>query len=188
MAKKIGILGGTFNPVHIGHLVIAEGVLRGLGLDKVFFIPTNISPHKENGMVSPEHRLQMIKLALAGNESFEVLDIEIKRGGVSYTIDTVQELKKRYPDDELYLIVGSDLANSFSSWKDSGELQKMAKVVVAKRDNHPLKEKDSFIIVKIVQVDISSSALRDMLKKGRSIKGLVKDGVVSYIEKHNLYK
>lgn len=174
--------------MHIGHLVIAEGVLSSLELDKIFFIPTNISPHKENGMVSAEHRLKMLELALSRNKNFEALDLEIKRGGVSYTIDTVKELKNKYPDDELYLIVGSDLANAFSSWKDSGELKKAVKVVVACRDTYPLKQKDSFIIVKITQVDVSSSAVRKALKQGRSIKGLVNGDVVGYIEKHNLYK
>ncbi|MFH1504701.1 MAG: nicotinate-nucleotide adenylyltransferase [Candidatus Omnitrophota bacterium] len=187
MAKSIGILGGTFNPPHIGHLVIAQDILEALELDRVFFIPTNISPHKETGNAGAAQRLEMTRLTIAENENFKVLDLEIKRGGTSYTVDTVRKLKDNYPNDELYLIVGSDLANTFSSWKDIQELKKLAKIVAAQRKNYPLKEKDSFLIVNIRQVDISSSRIRDLVKKGKSIRGFVKQGVVEYINQHRLY-
>ena len=185
---KIGILGGTFNPPHKGHLVLAQEVLDKLKLDKIFFIPTNIPPHKENEGVDPNHRLAMLKIATEGNEAFEVIDLEIKRGGVSYTVDTLKQLKKEFSSDEFYLIVGSDLANDFSSWKEPEELKKEAKIVVGHRDQYPLKDKDDFIILDIIQIDLSSSKIRDLIQNGHSIRYLVSEKVADYIEKHQLYR
>ena len=115
---KIGILGGTFNPPHLGHSALAIEAVEQLKLDKVLFVPTNIPPHKDIDNSDISSRRDMLKIVIAGNNKFEIEDCEIKRGGTSYTIDTVRELKKKYPDDQPYLIVGSDLANDFSSWKD----------------------------------------------------------------------
>ncbi|MBU2266201.1 MAG: nicotinate (nicotinamide) nucleotide adenylyltransferase, partial [Candidatus Omnitrophica bacterium] len=138
MRKKIGILGGTFNPPHIGHLILAQEVYQKLGLDKILFIPTNLAPHKESRNVSGRHRLNMVKIALGKDRRFKVLDIEIKRGGVSYTIDTVRELKRKYSQADFYLIVGSDLANDFPTWRYFSELKRAVKIVVAKRRAYPL--------------------------------------------------
>jgi nicotinate-nucleotide adenylyltransferase len=184
---RIGILGGTFNPPHLGHLVLAEEVREKLNLDKIFFIPTNIPPHKEEEIISSLHRFNMVKLAIKGNPYFEVLDSEIKRGGISFTIDTVRELKRKFPYDEFYLIVGSDLVSTFSTWKEFDELKKMVKIVVAERENHPFKSKD-FIIVNITQIDISSSQIRKMIKEKRSVRYLVREKVFKYIKRHKLYK
>jgi nicotinate-nucleotide adenylyltransferase len=130
----------------------------------------------------------MLELSIEGRKDFEVLDVEIKRGGVSYTIDTVKELRNIYPYDDLYLIVGSDLANDFSSWKDFDELKKIVKIVVAQRNQDPLKSRDDFIIVEITQIHISSSVIREHLRAGRSVEYLVKDSVLDYIKKHKLYR
>lgn len=185
---RIGILGGTFNPPHIGHFVLAKGVSEQIGLDKVFFVPTNIPPHKEQDEVSPEHRLKMLELSLEGRKDFEILDLEIERGGVSYTVDTVKQLIKSYPEDDFYLMVGSDLANDFSSWKDFDELKKLVKIVVAQRNHDPLKSGNDFILAEITQIHISSSFIREHLKEGRSVDYLVNDKVLDYINKHNLYR
>ena len=184
---KIGILGGAFNPPHLGHLILAQNVLSGLGLDKIFFIPTNISPHKESNNVGATERLEMLKLTVADNENFQVLDLEMKRGGTSYTIDTVRELKEKYPQDEFYLMVGSDLANTFSTWKDFEDIKKAVKIVVANRKVYPLKETDSFLIVDISQIEISSSQIRKLVHNGSSVKYLVRSKVAEYIKQHNLY-
>ena len=185
---KIGILGGTFNPPHIGHIVLAKEIYEKLELDKILLIPTNIPPHKEDEGVSADIRLNMIKLAAKGQKAFEVTDIELKRGGISYTIDTVNKLKEVYSKDELYLIVGSDLANDFSSWKDFDQLSNLVKIVVAQRDKAPLKRKNNFIVVNITQIDTCSSDIRELIKEGKSIKGLVDNDVVDYIEKYGLYR
>ncbi len=185
---KIGILGGTFNPPHIGHIVLAKEIYEKLKLDKVLLIPTNIPPHKESEGAEADLRLKMLELSAKETPAFEVLDIELKRGGVSYTIDTVKELKKIYPQDELYLIVGSDLANGFSSWKDFDQLRKLVKIVVAQRDNAPLKDTEDFISVDITQIDTCSSDIRKLIEEGGSIKDLINNNVADYIEKNNLYR
>ena len=185
---KIGILGGAFNPPHTGHLIIAQDILDALKLDKVFFIPANISPHKENNDVDGQIRLEMVKLATSDNAAFEVLSLEIERGGISFTIDTVRELKKRYPGDEFYLIIGSDLANKFSSWKNYEDIKKEVVVVVANRKEYPLEKRSPHLAVDIRQIELSSSQIRELVKNRSSIKGLAKKEVANYIQEHNLYK
>ncbi|MDP2923017.1 MAG: nicotinate-nucleotide adenylyltransferase [Candidatus Omnitrophota bacterium] len=185
---KIGILGGTFNPPHIGHLILAQEICQKLSLDKIFFIPTNIPPHKESHNVQSDDRLSMTRIATKNDARFDVLDLEIKRGGVSYTIDTVKELKAKFPKAEFYLIVGSDLANDFPTWKYFEGLKKSVKIVVAKRRAYPLKKRNRFIVLNIVQMGISSSHVRGLIKNGFSPKYLVPDNVAHYIKKHKLYK
>ncbi|UCD14941.1 MAG: nicotinate (nicotinamide) nucleotide adenylyltransferase [Candidatus Omnitrophota bacterium] len=185
---KIGILGGTFNPPHIGHIVLAQEVLEKLKLDKIFFIPTNIPPHKTRDDMEAMHRFNMVKLAIEGKPRFEVKDLELKRGGVSYTIDTIRVLKQMHPQDELFLIVGSDLAQTINGWKEFGDLKKSVKIVVAQRKETPFKASGDFTVVDITQISISSSQIRDRFKAGALIKNFVKDSVADYIEKHNLYK
>jgi nicotinate-nucleotide adenylyltransferase len=184
---KIGILGGTFNPPHIGHLILAQQVCQKAGLDKIFFIPTNLPPHKESYNVSARSRLAMVKRAVGKDKRFEVLDLELRRGGVSYTIDTVRQLKRKYAKAEFFLIVGSDLANDFPTWKYFAELKKAVKIIVAKRRAYPLKRRDRFMVLNIVQMGIASSHIRGLIKKGFSIQYLVPEAVAEYIEKNRLY-
>lgn len=184
---KIGIFGGAFNPPHIGHLVIARQVLLKIGLDKVFFIPTNISPHKPKDDIGSVHRFNMVKSAIANFAGFEALDIEIKRGGVSYTIDTVKELTPLYPAARFYLIIGSDLANSLAGWRNFQELKELVKIIAVQRKESPLREKDDFIIADISPIDISSSRIREMIKRGESVKELIPKEVGEYIREHRLY-
>ncbi|MFC1658597.1 nicotinate (nicotinamide) nucleotide adenylyltransferase, partial [Candidatus Omnitrophota bacterium] len=121
--KKIGILGGTFNPIHMGHLILAEEVLQKIGLSRMVFVPTNIPPHKDNTEIIPApHRLKMLNLAISGNPGFAVSDIEVKRGNRSYTIDTIKEFNRIYPGKELYFIIGSDLFSYLNEWKDLKEI------------------------------------------------------------------
>lgn len=185
---KIGILGGTFNPPHIGHLILAQEVCQKAGLDKIFFVPTNISPHKKNDCVDVRHRLQMVRQAVKGEKQFELIDIEIKRGGISYTIDTVKTLKSTYPRDSFYLIIGSDLAHSFFHWKDSGALKRLVKIIVVQREEFPLKKKGHFISVPMPHIGISSTQIRERIKKKFSVKYLVCEDVKKYIDKHKLYQ
>ena len=120
---KIGILGGTFNPIHIGHLILAEEAREKLALDVVIFVPTYLPPHKDDAdIIAARDRMTLVKLAIKGNRHFLVSDIEIKRDGRSYTIDTIKELKMRYPKDELCFIIGSDLLNYLPEWKDLDEI------------------------------------------------------------------
>lgn len=185
---KIGILGGAFNPPHVGHLILAQDILETLGLDKVFFIPTNVSPHKQPSEIDSRKRLEMVRLAISDNKNFEAIDLEIKRKGVSFTIDTIRELKRIYPDDEFYLIVGSDLARKFFTWKNYEELKKEVKIVVANRKEYLSEDIESCLKVDIRQIDLSSSQIRELVKNKRCIKELVKQNVAEYIQQHNLYK
>jgi len=187
---KIGILGGTFNPVHIGHLILAEEVLEKLRLDRVIFIPANLPPHKDNvDIASPNLRLKMIKSAIKGNKNFAVSEIEIKRPGRSYTIDTLRTLKEKYPKDELFFIIGSDLLKYLNEWKDLNEIMNMVKFIAATRPGYPLENIPSYIqTLKIRAVDISGFSVRQCIKEGKSFRYLVPEPVFNFIKKNKLYR
>jgi len=187
---RIGILGGTFNPVHIGHLILAEEVREKLKLDKIIFIPTALPPHKDDVDIAPAlDRLKMLKLAIKGNKFFGVSDIEIKRKGRSYTIDTLKELKNKFTHDELYFIIGSDLLKYLNEWKDLGEINKMVKFIAATRPGYPLQQLPAYIhTLDIRAVDVSGFAVRQCIKENKSFGYLVPDKVFDYIKKRKLYK
>ncbi|MCM8770924.1 MAG: nicotinate-nucleotide adenylyltransferase [Candidatus Omnitrophica bacterium] len=187
---KIGILGGTFNPIHIGHLILAEQVMEKLSLDKIIFVPTNFPPHKDDGeIIAAKERLKMLKLAIKGNKKFSVSDIEIKRGGKSYTVDTLKELHKIYPKDELYFITGSDLLKYLNEWKDIGDVFQIAKFVVATRPGYPLENLPQQIItIPINALDVCAFTIRQKIKNNSSIRYIVPDRVINYIQKKGLYK
>lgn len=188
---KIGILGGTFNPIHLGHLVLADEVKHKLALDKVIFIPANIAPHKEEkDLIDAAHRLKMVKLAVADNPNFEVNDIEIKRRGKSYSIDTIKALNEQYPSSfKLFFILGSDGLNYLDSWKDIKELMKLSKLVAAGRPNYPLRDLPKGVLPVVIEsLDISAFRIRQRIRNNEPIKYLLPEKVYSYIAKNNLYK
>jgi len=187
---KIGILGGTFNPIHIGHLILAEEVREKLGLDKIIFVPTHLPPHKDAiNIASANSRLKMLKLAIKGNKHFMVSDIEIKRPGRSYTIDTIKEFKNKYPNDEFYFIIGSDLVKYIEAWKDLSEIIKMVKFIAATRPGYPLEKIPEYIQkLGIRAVDISGFSVRDCIKENKSFRYLVPEAVFNYINKNKLYR
>ncbi|MBN2831376.1 MAG: nicotinate-nucleotide adenylyltransferase [Candidatus Omnitrophica bacterium] len=187
---KIGILGGTFNPVHIGHLILAEEARDKLGLDKIIFIPANLPPHKDNVDIADSNtRLKMLKLALKGNKHLAVSDIEIKRKGRSYTIDTIRALKQEYSRDEIYFIIGSDLLKYLDEWKDLGQIMSLVKFTAATRPGYPLENIPAYIkTLKIRAVDVSGFSVRECIKESKSFRYLVPEAVFNYIRKNNLYK
>lgn len=187
---KIGILGGTFNPIHIGHLILAEEVREKLEVDKIIFVPTYLAPHKDNTDIAPvECRYGMVKLAIKKNKYFSVSDIEIKREGQSYTIDTLRELKKRYLKDDLYFIIGSDLLKYLDDWKDLDEIIKMISFIVATRPGFPLEKIPAYIsTIPIRAVDISGFEIRKAIKENKSFRYLVPEAVFEYISRKRLYK
>lgn len=187
---KIGILGGTFNPVHIGHLILAEEAREKLGLDKIIFIPTALPPHKDNAGIAPAaDRLKMLKAAVKGNKFFAVSDIEIKRHGRSYTIDTLTELKNKFTRDELYFIIGSDLLKYLNEWKDLSAIIKMVKFIAATRPGYPLQQLPPYIqTLAIRAVDVSGFEVRRCIQEDKSFRYLVPDKVFEYINKRKLYK
>ncbi len=192
--RKIGILGGTFDPIHIGHLVLAEQVREKFQLERVIFIPSASPPHKtEQELSLADDRFEMTKLALEGNPFFFVSDIELKREGLSYTVETLRELKELYKNSEIYFLTGSDVLNEITTWKDPEEIYKLAKIVIGVRpefdkfdpENHFAKKS---IIVNITGIDISSTQIREKVKRGETIKYLVPPKVEEYIKSRNLYK
>ncbi|MBM3249819.1 MAG: nicotinate-nucleotide adenylyltransferase [Candidatus Omnitrophica bacterium] len=187
---RIGILGGTFNPIHIGHLILAEEAREKLGLDKVIFVPSFLPPHKDNSDIAPAGmRLAMVKSAIRGNKYFSFSDTEIRRDGKSYTIDTVKEFKAKFPKDDLYFIIGSDLLKYLDDWKDLGEIIQMVKFIVATRPGYPLEKIPGYIrTVATRAVDISAFEIRERVKQARSFRYLVPESVFNYIVRKGLYK
>lgn len=201
--KRIGILGGTFNPIHMGHLIVAEKVCTHHHLSKIVFIPTYIPPHKQvNDLTDSHHRYQMIKASIRGESKFEVSDLEIIREGKSYTIDTVQEILDNNDDDcELFLIMGADSLNELELWKNIKKLSQLCHFVVVNRPG--FKTKASSRLVEIIgrenisdmkrlqiemePVGISSTEIRKRVNDGVGIKGLVPECVEAYIREHGLY-
>ena len=189
---KVGIFGGTFDPIHNGHLITAVAVKELRSLDKIFFIPSFIAPHKiERLSSSPEHRIEMLKRAIKGISYFDYSDFEIKKKGVSYTIDTLKFLQNKY--DDIELIIGYDNLLEFSTWKDPDEILKMIKLVVLKRkvQNEPVV-KDKFYyaseIIETPTIEISATAIRERVGNNLPINFLVPDAVMEYINYFNLYK
>jgi nicotinate-nucleotide adenylyltransferase len=187
---KIGILGGTFNPPHIGHLVLAQESLNKLKLDKVIFIPTYLSPHKKIKNDNAYMRHKMAVLACKGNPKFEVSGIELKKRDVSYSVNTLREFKKRYGEKaELFFIAGSDSLNELESWKDIDEVLKLVKFVVANRPNFPIEKlKRKVKLIEVPALDISSFMIRNRVHNSQPIKYLVPESVRKFIIRHRLYK
>lgn len=188
---RIGILGGTFNPIHIGHLILAEEARFKLKLDKLIFVPAFMPPHKDTlGLVDARDRLEMVRLAIEDNPAFEISTFEIDSRKKSYSIDTLKEFRAIYGDDaQLCFITGSDSLKDLFSWKDINDIFKISKFIVANRPGFPLKDvpKEAETVV-ITPIEVSSEDIRKRLKEGRSIRYLVPDKVHKYILGHKLYK
>ncbi|MDE1547949.1 nicotinate-nucleotide adenylyltransferase [Jeotgalibaca caeni] len=187
--KRVGILGGTFNPPHIGHLIIAQQAGVQLGLDKVYFMPDAEPPHvDEKSAIEGEHRLEMVKRAIEGNDLFEVETIELERGGKSYTIDTMKELCEKNPDTDYYFIIGGDMVDYLPKWERIDELVKLVDFVGIARPGYPKTSSFPIIWVDSPEIAISSTDVRKMVKNGRSLRYLMPEGVAEYIEKEGLYR
>lgn len=187
---RIGILGGTFDPVHNGHLHLAKKVFQKLSLDKVIFIPTYIPPHKKGIKVTPaRHRYNMLKLALKGHKNFSISDMEIKRKGRSYSVETLRRLRKKYGQKaELFFITGSDSLKELDKWKRLKEILSLCKFVVAKRPGFSIKKAPkSFVFLKINAKDISARGIRKKIRSGKSINNLIPGAVKRYVYKYKLY-
>jgi nicotinate-nucleotide adenylyltransferase len=185
---KIGVFGGAFNPIHIGHLVAIEEVREKLKLDKVLFIPAFKPPHKNN-LVSYKHRRNMVALAIRNNNCFELSEVEKEKGGISWTIVTLKELHKKYPKDKLYLIIGSDQYLVLNTWKEPENLIRYAKLIVMLRPGSKCNfDKSKFVItVEITQVDVASKEIRGRIKQRKSVRYKVVEEVHKYTKKNKLY-
>ena len=191
---KIAIFGGTFDPVHHAHLITVEYVRLDQRLDRILFVPSLISPHKQNEPVSDAaDRLAMLREAVKGNQAFEVSDMEIKRGGVSYTVDTVRAIAEDNPKDQLFLLIGSDNLAEFHTWRDPAEILRMARLIALRRPGYAEDHSGNPLLKDVIMcdvpgLDISSTNIRHRVAEGMSISLMVPEGVEKYISEHGLYK
>ncbi len=197
--RRVGILGGTFNPIHEGHIQMAQGARCALGLDEVLLIPAADPPHKEvDGHISAQHRYQMACLAAEGLEGLRVSDIELTREGKSYTVDTVLELKKRCPQDAFYVIIGSDLLADLSTWRHADELLRLAAIAGVKRQGQNCGDEEAakrlraeygatIELLDILVPSVSSTLVRDRVYDALPIVELVPSAVETYIYEEGLY-
>jgi len=191
--KRIGILGGSFNPPHIGHLIIAEVARQKLRLEKVVFVPAYVPPHKKGEhAATASDRFRMTKLAVRMNPHFSVSDLEIRRRGISYTVDTVRSFKRRYPASELFLIIGGDSLRQFWTWRSPQEILSLASLAVYSRHSdggHPRTKSHKRIYhINGPLLEISSTEIRNRIGKDRSIQYLVPDRVRAFITRRKLYR
>ena len=201
--RRIGILGGTFDPPHLGHLLIAETARVALELETVLFLPAGEPWLKSGQRIAPaDHRLNMVRVAVADNPGFCVSDCEIRRSGATYTVDTLRELRCAYPNDVgFYFIVGSDVLNQFHRWKEPESILELCRLAVIERPGGPADgiatlsgrfplqvESGAVVAVAAPRVDFSASELRRILAAGQSVRYQVPDPVADYIKRHELYR
>lgn len=193
---KVGLYGGTFDPIHMGHLLLAEWARDKFNLTKVIFVPTLIPPHKQHHNITSAHqRFEMVRLAIQGNPHFEVSNIEIKRKDVSYSIETIVKFRRRYQlsKKQLYFLIGADSLIEFSSWRTPRQILKNCQVAVYRRSNFDVSKAEAeylnnVIIIDNPLIDISSSDIRERILKGKSIKYMVSPSVEEFISKSAIYK
>ncbi|MCX8059944.1 MAG: nicotinate-nucleotide adenylyltransferase [Aquificaceae bacterium] len=191
--------GGSFDPVHVGHLIVARDVLEAMAFEKVVFLPAYQTPMKEPHMASPEDRLRMLELCVEGFSMYEVSDLEIRRGGVSYTVDTARELQELYGERPFFLL-GADSFLTLHKWKSPEELTKVARFVVVDREGKwelvktylrehfpNLQEGSDLFLLSVRRLDLSSTEIRERVKRGKSIRWMVTPEVEDYIRAKGLY-
>lgn len=200
MGHRIGIFGGSFNPIHIGHLVIAEAAWQEFGLEKIIFVPTGDTPNKNMHHISKEMRYRMVELATAGNPHFSISDIEVRRTGVSYTVDTIREFQKSCSDDTLfYFLAGTDAVAALPSWKYNRHLLELCHVICARRPGNErnIKEtiryfgdlgREKIHCLMTPELAVSSTILRHRIELGKSVRYLIPDQVIDLIEQEGIYR
>jgi nicotinate-nucleotide adenylyltransferase len=195
--ERIGVLGGTFDPIHVGHLAAAQAAVECARLDRVIFMPTGQPPHRPPAAAPPEHRLEMTRLATSEYERFAVSDLELRRDGPSFTSETLGELRTLYPAGGLFVILGWDAARLFKTWHEPEKVRAMATIVVVARPGSGSPQAEELeraglgtgdVIICLERTpDVSASGIRQDIKNGRSIKGKVAPAVEQYIAAHHLY-
>lgn len=198
--NKIGLMGGTFNPVHFAHLILAEQARVQFQLDEVWFLPSGHPPHKPNSeIVSEEHRIKMLELAIQTNPYFRIETLELYQSGYNYTVETLKRLKTKYPFKEFYFIIGGDSLESFSSWRQPKEILELSHVVAAGRDEmspDSLSEtvqqlnkayQSDIKMLQVPNISLSSKMIREQLKVGSSVRYFLPEQVLCYILEKKLY-
>lgn len=187
MSAKIGILGGTFDPAHNGHLCLADAAWTELQLDRLVFVPNARSPLKSHPSTSFVHRLAMLKLATEDRSGYEVSDIEGRQGGVSYTIETLRQFNSSYPGAELFLIVGADALEEFHLWREHEEILRLARLAYVRRTGATTSTRFPARAIPMTPVEISATEIRERLRRHESIDTMVPQSVARYISEHHLY-
>lgn len=195
---RTGILGGTFDPIHVGHLAAARAAIDCARLDRVLLVPTGTPPHRRQTVATPDQRLAMCRLAAGGVAGLEVSDVEVRRGGVSYTADTLRQLRETYPDDELVLILGWDAARLFRTWHVPDEVRRLATVLIVSRPGSGSLDRTAIqaagldpertIVCERETPDVSASSVRRALGRGQPPGARVPAAVAAYIDEHSLYR
>jgi nicotinate-nucleotide adenylyltransferase len=200
---RLGIFGGTFDPVHYGHLLLAECCREQIKLDRVWFMPTAVPPHKQQAAITPaDHRLEMLGLAIAGNKGFEVCRYEIERGGVNYTVDTLDHFRRETPEHELFFLIGGDSLADLPTWREPDRLCQLAKLVVVRRPDMAEIDFSALTgciaaeridemrrhVVEMPRIDLSARDIRTRAAAQQSIRYRTPRSVEMYIETHGLYR
>ena len=198
---KVGIMGGTFDPIHIGHLVLGERAHHQFSLDKVYYMPAGNPPHKQNrkGRATDEQRVEMVRLAIASNPHFELSLVEMNEDGYSYTYRTLETLKAQHPEADFYFIMGADSLNDFHEWKEPQRIVNAAHIVAATRNQMDPKKFDEllemqrsqfhgdFLRLDTPNLDISSKSIREMIRNGISPRYYIQDVILNYITENGIY-
>ena len=198
LGLRVGLLGGTFDPPHIGHLILGEYAADALGLTHLLYIPAADPPHKQDEQKTPvEHRLAMLRLALNGNPRFEISQVDIDRAGPHYSLDTVQIVQAQYPQAELYFVMGGDSLRDLPKWHRPAEFIKLCKLAVMSRPEAAARPDmhenilpglaERVVMIDSPLIEISSTEIVQRLSEGRSVRYLLPDSVLGYIQRHNLY-
>jgi len=186
--KKVGILGGTFDPPHMGHLLIANEVLSSLQLDEIWFMPNQEPPHKKKTeSVTNKERIQMLGLAIEGNSSFKIETIELERTGPSYTVETMGILAAQNADNQFYFIIGADMIEYLPKWHKIDELVRLVQFVGVERPKFSHVTEYPVLYVDVPSMEVSSSLIRERLQIGKTVRYLLPDSVIRYIEENHLY-
>jgi nicotinate-nucleotide adenylyltransferase len=185
---RIGIFGGTFDPIHLGHLAAARAARECAQLDKVLFVPSATPPHRGPAVADPQQRLEMTRLAIDDEKGFEVSDVEVRRDGVSYTVDTLRQLHRMHPEDELFLIIGGDAAKLFDTWREPGEVRRLASLIIVTRPGSGAPSGTSDIVCERPTPDVSASLLRRRLAHGQPVTDMLPQAVADYVAGKGLYR
>ncbi len=193
--STLGLFGGSFNPPHVGHLAVAEAAAEAAGLGRVVWMPANTPPHKRSGhiLAAPEHRLAMTRLAAEGNARFEVSEVEVRRAGVSFTVDTLRALRAAHPEADLALVLGGDSLAGFATWREPAAILRLARLVVYRRPGSDEAGVPDEVLARTTFVDappldLSSTAIRARIAGGKTVRYLVPDAVRAYVAGHGLYR
>jgi nicotinate-nucleotide adenylyltransferase len=186
---RLGIFGGSFDPPHVGHLLVVADAFEALQLDRVIFVPAGVQPLKVGqSTASPRDRLEMVQRLVDGDPRFAVDPIEIERDGLSYTVETLAAFAERYPEAERFFLVGMDVLGSFGQWREPDKVLRLATLAVMEREGEAGRVPDGAVRVETRRVDVSSTEIRERVRAGRTIRGFVPEAVAAYIAEQRLYR